>query len=351
MEKPLFQVAKGEKARSVPIWLMRQAGRYLPEYQAVRAKYGFLEVCQNPELAVEVSLQPWKRFGFDGVILFSDILIPTLAMGVELDFNPGPLIQKPLRSAKDIRALEGSLTQAKNVFESIPYVFQALELLKKEISDSATLIGFCGAPFTVACYLIEGKHSQDFSHVKKMMKESPILLHILLDKLCGLFIEYLKSQVKSGAEVVQVFDTWASLLSTEEYAEFAYPYEKRLVDELKPLAPVILFVKESSKFLNEIKKMEAPIVSIDQSISLEDARTVLGKEVILQGNLDPELLASGTKSDIRRAVQAILTQTQGQVQGRARGQKHIFNLGHGVLPHTPLENVSTLVEEVRGFHV
>lgn len=337
MEKPLFQMAKGERAWRTPIWLMRQAGRYLPEYQDVRAKYGFLEVCQNPELAAQVSLQPWKRFGFDGVILFSDILIPTLAMGVRLDFNPGPVIQKPIRAAKDIRALE-----AQDLFEKIPYVFQTLQLLKKELPDSATLIGFCGAPFTVASYLIEGQHSQEFSHVKKLMKESPILLHILLDKLCMLSIGYLKAQARSGAEVLQVFDTWASLLSPEEYAEFAYPYQKRLIDELKPLAPVILFVKGSSKFLKEIKKMEVSIVSVDQSISLGEARAVLGPEVILQGNLNPEILASGTKEEILRETKVILDQTQ--------GQKHIFNLGHGVLPHTPLENVSYVIEGVRNFN-
>ncbi|MBI3019377.1 MAG: uroporphyrinogen decarboxylase, partial [Deltaproteobacteria bacterium] len=154
MEKPLLQMARGEKAQRVPLWLMRQAGRYLPEYQQVRAKYGFLEVCQNPQLAAEVSLQPWKRFGFDGVILFSDILIPTLAMGVQLDFNPGPVIQKPIRAAKDIRALE-----ARDLFEKISYVFKTLQLLKTELPDSAALIGFCGAPFTVASYLIEGHHS------------------------------------------------------------------------------------------------------------------------------------------------------------------------------------------------
>lgn len=338
MEKSLFQMAQGKKVRSVPIWLMRQAGRYLPEYQAVRAKYGFLDVCQNPELAAEVSLQPWKRFGFDGVILFSDILIPTLAMGVQVDFNPGPVIQKPLRTAKDIRALE-----AQDLGEKIPYVFQTLELLKKEVSDSATLIGFCGAPFTVASYLIEGQHSQEFSHVKKLMKESPVLLHILLDKLCMLSIEYLKSQVKSGAEVLQVFDTWASLLSVDDYVEFAYPYEKRLIDELKSLVPVILFIKESHKFLKEIKKMEASIVSIDHRFPLGEARAILGSEVVLQGNFSPDILVSGTRRDIRLEVQKILGQT--------RGQNHIFNLGHGVLPQTPLENVSTLVEEVRGFHV
>ena len=338
MKKPLFQMAKGNRTEQVPIWLMRQAGRYLPEYQAVRAKYSFLEVCQNPELTAEVSLQPWKRFGFDGVILFSDILIPTLALGVELDFNPGPVIQKPIRAAKDIRALE-----AQDLFEKIPYVFQTLELLKKELPASTTLIGFCGAPFTVACYLIEGKHGEDFLHAKKLMKEAPILFHIVLDKLCGLFIAYLKAQVRAGAEVIQIFESWASLLSAEEYVEFAYPYEKRMVDELKSLAPVILFAKGSSQFLKEIKKIEAPIVSIDSSLSLKEARDIVGSETILQGNLNPEILAKGTPEEIRRETEKILEQTQGQA--------HIFNLGNGVLPQTPLENVSIVVETVRNFNV
>lgn len=338
MDKPLFQVAQRKKAQRVPVWLMRQAGRYLPEYQALRTKYGFLEACKNPELSAEISLQPWKRFGFDGVILFSDILIPMLAMGVQFDFNPGPVIQNPLRTAKDIRALE-----AQNVYEKIPYVFQTLELLKKELPDSATLIGFCGAPFTVACYLIEGQHRQDFLHVRKLMKEAPVLFHILLDKVSGLFIDYLKAQVRAGADVVQIFDTWASLLSLEEYVEFAYPYEKRMADELKPLAPVILFAKGSHRFLNEIKKIEASIVSIDSSLSLKEARAIVGNGVVLQGNLDPEILAKGTKSEVCQETEEILKQTQGQA--------HIFNLGHGVLPQTPLENVSTLIETVRSFNV
>ncbi len=338
IEKPLLQLAQGGQTAQVPIWFMRQAGRYLPEYQEVRAQHSFLGVCQNPELAARVSLQPWKRFGFDGVILFSDILIPTLALGVEVDFNPGPIIQAPLRTAQDIRNLK-----AQDLFESIPYVFQTLQILKAELSPSATLIGFGGAPFTVASYLIEGRHSEEFLHVKKLMKEAPVLFHILLDKLCTLSIHYLKAQVQSGAEMLQLFDTWASLLSTEEYLEFAYPYEKRVLDELKMDAPVILFVKESKRFLKEIKKMEAQIVSVDSSLSMREARGILGEKVILQGNLDPKILASATPEEICRETKAILEQT--------KGQGHIFNLGHGILPHTPLENISYVLEEVRKFKV
>lgn len=334
--KLLLESAKGNLVSTTPIWLMRQAGRYLPEYQEVREKVSFLEACQNPEIAATISLQPWKRFGFDGVIVFSDIMIPAQAMGVEMTFNPGPIIKKPLRFMKDLVKLEMFDPQDKTSF-----VLDALKILKNEISQETTLIGFCGAPFTVASYLIEGKHSDDFSVVKKMIHDEPLFLHLLLDKLTFVMTRYLKAQIESGADIVQLFDTHVSWLTEEEYLQFAFPYEKRIVDEIKKSVPIILFTKETKNFLNGIRQMEAPIVSVDANTSLLDARASLGNSIVLQGNLNPEILRSGTKEDIEKETKNILNQMS--------EQKHIFNLGHGVLPNTPVENVSYLVDVVRNY--
>ncbi|OGQ14005.1 MAG: uroporphyrinogen decarboxylase [Deltaproteobacteria bacterium RIFCSPHIGHO2_02_FULL_40_11] len=332
--KPLLQVASLKKHDITPIWLMRQAGRYLKEYRSLREKYSFLESCQNPELAAEISLQPYKRFSFDGVILFSDIMTPTIGMGVDLDFAPGPVLKKPIRTQKDVDFLTALSPE-----EHVPYVLKTLQILKKEIRPETSLIGFCGAPFTVASYLVEGKHSNDFSRVRKMMKETPAVLKALLEKLTDSFILYLKAQVLAGADLIQIFDTWAEILSESEYLEFAFPYEKKMVDALKSEIPVILFAKGSKKHIYNIQKVEAPIVSIDTSLTLKEAKDVFGSQTVLQGNLDPEILQNGSKERIREAVRKILAEM--------KGHPHIFNLGHGVLKATPTDHVSYLVDMVR----
>lgn len=335
-QKLLLTVAQGQKGDRTPVWLMRQAGRYLKEYRDLREKHTFLETCQTPELAAEVSLQPMRRFDIDGVILFSDIMIPTLGMGVELDFAPGPVLKTPIRSVSDIKNL-----RVCDPHEKTSFVLKTLQILKSNLPDTKTLIGFCGAPFTTACYLVEGKHSTDFSQVKKMMKDEPVLFHLLLDKLSQTLSLYLKAQVEAGAEVVQIFDTWTEILTPKEYLEFAFPYEKKLIESLRPLAPVILFMKKSGDFLTQAKELDVNVFSVDYSVSLSHAREVLGDNIVLQGNLDPKILQSGTKEEIKRETLKILNSMS--------GQKHIFNLAHGVLPETPVENVSTLIEVVRNY--
>ncbi|HBQ21138.1 MAG: uroporphyrinogen decarboxylase [Deltaproteobacteria bacterium GWA2_38_16] len=330
--KLLLNVAQGKMCEQTPIWLMRQAGRYLKEYQELKEKYTFLELCKTPSLAAQISLQPYHRFQMDGVILFSDIMIPVEAMGMELDFNPGPVLQHPIKNVEDIQKLKNIDPR-----EDTPFVLETLKILKQELSTtSATLIGFCGAPFTTASYMV--------SDFKQMIKCEPKTLHLLLDTLTETLIAYLRAQIDAGAEVVQIFDTNAALLTSEEYMEFAYPYEKRMLEDLKEDAPIILFVKGSQRFLERIKLLESSIVSIDHGMSLRNAREILGEGVVLQGNLSPEILQSGTKEDIRQHTESILQDMQ--------GQKHIFNLGHGVLKDTPADNVKYLVDIVRegGWH-
>jgi len=338
MSQLLLNVARGTKIHQerdrTPIWFMRQAGRYLKGYQRLREKHGFLSLCKTPELALSVSLEPYQRFGVDGVILFSDIMIPAEAMGISLDFQPGPVIENPIRTEKDVQALEIA-----DPYEKTSFVLKTLTLLKQEISGQATLIGFAGCPFTTATYMIDGKHIAGFPETRRMIKQNPMLLHQLLEKLYQTILKYLKAQIDAGAEIVQIFDSGTYLLSQDEYLEFAYPYEKRLIAALKPIAPVVLFLKDTKKFINHIKNMEPSVVSVDQGLGLDEASGVLGENVVLQGNFDPELLKSGTKTQIKDAAENILD--------KMRGKLHIFNLGHGVLKGTPVDNVAFLVDLVK----
>lgn len=340
-EKILLKRAQGEVTSQTPIWLMRQAGRYLPEYRALREKHSFLDLCKTPELAAEVSLQPWKRFQLDGVILFSDILVPCEGMGIEMDFNPGPVIRNPLRTHKDVKFFGQLKNEPFNPDRHVPYVLKALQLLKKEIGDQSTLIGFCGAPWTVACYLIEGGHSENFDQIRRMIVDDPFLLHVLLDKLTVMMISYLEAQIHAGAEVVQVFDSLTVHLSDQHYKEFALPYEMRLIEAMKGKVPVILFVKDTARFVPSLKSVKDVILSCDASLNLSDARKELGDAVILQGNLDPVLLKEGAKDEIQSRTVEILK--------AMHGQRHILNLGHGVLPATPVENIQWLIDAVRNY--
>ena len=334
MKQRLLHAAHGQHVDRTPVWLMRQAGRYLKGYQVLRSKYDFLELCKTPELAVKISLEPYERFGVDGVILFSDIMIPAEAMGAKMAFQPGPIMEHPIATERDVAALKIA-----DPYEKTPFVLETLKILKSEISEETTLIGFSGCPFTTACYLVEGRHAADFPKVKKMMRQRPDLFHALLKKLTDTILNYLKAQMEAGADIVQMFDSATYLLAEKEYLAFAYPYEKRLLDGLKQKSPVILFLRDTQRFLPFIKKSGASVVSVDHHCSLTEARQILGDEAVLQGNLDPELLKSGGKSDIQKAARRILNET--------RGQKHIFNLGHGVLQGTPMKNVAALIDEVK----
>ncbi len=316
-----------------PIWLMRQAGRYLPEYRKLRESRSILQLARTPELACEVTLQPLRRFKFDAAILFSDILMPAAALGRGVRFVPGPVIDRPLRSARDIEQL--SVDKA---IEGLSCVFEAARLVRRELAGKVPLIGFAGAPFTLASYLIEGGPSRDFLKTKGLMLEEPKAWRSLMGKLAGLTVSYLKRQISAGAQAVQLFDSWVGCLSPEEFRAAVLPYSRRLFSALRPAgAPTIYFGTGTAGFLEDFASAGADVVGVDWRVDLGAAIRRVGPRAV-QGNLDPVALL-GPRRALRAAAQGVLDQ--------ARGRKgHIFNLGHGVLPQTPPENVAALVEWV-----
>lgn len=335
--KPLLRAARGERLERPPVWMMRQAGRYLPEYHQTKdLAGGFLNLCKNPELAVEVTLQPIRRFGFDAAILFSDILIPAEAMGIELNFHPGPVIGNPIRNDGDVEALKIPHPE-----ESLSYVLEILKGLKRELPGETTLIGFAGAPFTVASYLVEGaSSSQGFHTIRRMLYERPDLADKLLSKLTQMTVAYLRAQIDAGAEIVQLFDSSASVLPPDLYHRFALSFTRRIIEELADThIPVIYFAPGAMISLESIGRLGAHVIGIDFRIGLDTARQTLGSHVPVQGNLDPAALL-GTPESVRRNVKRVLSEN-------ADRPGHIFNLGHGVLPPTPIENVEAMVDEIR----
>ncbi len=337
MDENLFlKAAHKKEVERTPLWIMRQAGRYLPEYRALREKHDFLTVCKTPELATEVTLQPIRRFGFDAAILFSDILVIPEAMGQNLEFlaDHGPKLSPPIRSQKDIEALKND-----GIEEKLQYVAQAVTLIRSELDEQTALIGFSGSPFTLAAYMIEGKPTRHFKHIKGMMYSEPQLLHSLLKKLTRAITDYLKMQIEAGAQAVQVFDTWGSILPLHLYDEFSANYLKKIAAELQPLGrPVILFSMGGPDHLAHLAGSQAQVLGVDWQTDLEQAKIVMHPEYALQGNLDPTVLY-GSKEIITREVERLL-----KIFGKDPG--HIFNLGHGIHPDVPLENVEHLVQEV-----
>ncbi len=336
-EKLMIKAAKTERVKRPPIWVMRQAGRYLPEYHEIKEKAnGFLGLCKIPEYGIEVSLQPIRRFDFDAAIMFSDILVPAEAMGIELDFNPGPVISNPVRTLADVESLG-----VPDPDTHLGYVGEIIRGLRSELSDEKTLIGFAGAPFTVASYIVEGGSSKrGFETVRKMIYECPEVLGALLDKLVETTISYLESQVRAGADIVQLFDSSAGYLPPDAYHELAIKPVKRIIAGLKASGiPTIYFAPGAMISLEAMKGVGADVIGVDFRVNLDDARAVLGDDVAVQGNLDPAALL-GTPDSVRANVKRILHQNRGRAG-------HIFNLGHGILPDTPIENVETLVETVR----
>lgn len=330
-----LNAAFGRPTEVPPVWLMRQAGRYLPEYREIRKELKFLDLCANVEGAVEVSMQPFRRFAMDGVILFSDILIPLPPMGIEVRLDEGgPKIPKPVRSRADVDALRGFDPLRKTGF--VPAI---LKELKRTIDGRAALLGFCGAPWTLATYAVEGAGTKSFVNVKTMLHREPKLLEALLAKLADACGDYLAAQIEAGADVVQVFDTWAGELSHADYERFARPATERLLAKLprRGEVPVILFASGSPHLVESLAAQSCDVVSIDWKLPLDEARRrVSGKAI--QGNVDPGVLL-GSAEGVRQAVLAAR---------RAAGPGgHIVNLGHGVLPPTPLENVSAFVAAAR----
>lgn len=327
-----------------PVWLMRQAGRYLPEYRAIRSQAkDFLTLCKTPELACEVTLQPLRRFALDAAIIFSDILTIPDAMGLELYFSEGegPRFQKPIRDVKDITALPIT-----DITSRLHYVFSAIRLVKKELAGKVPLIGFAGSPWTVATYMIEGGSSKNFSKAKRWLFDDPTSMHQLLGKITDATVAYLNAQIAAGVDVVMIFDTWGGILTPRDYEEFSLRYMTNIVVQLNRFledrrVPVIVFTKNGGQWLEAIAKSECDAIGIDWTTNMNDARRRVGDRVALQGNMDPGILYAAPEK-IRREVEIIL-------KSYGNGSGHIFNLGHGIYPDVPPEHVQIFVDAVHEF--
>ncbi|MDA8078511.1 MAG: uroporphyrinogen decarboxylase [Nitrospiraceae bacterium] len=336
MNDTFLKACRGEKVDHTPVWIMRQAGRYLKEYQEVRAKVDFLTLCKTPELAAKVTMQPVDILGVDAAILFSDILIPVEAMGMRLEFSDkkGPVLGEPVRTKAGVDRLIIPDTE-----DSMPFVLETIRILRKELERKAPLIGFSGAPYTLATYIIEGGSSKNFVNTKRMMYQNPGLFQGLLEKITATVIDYLSAQIKAGAQAVQIFDSWGGNLSPYDYEKIIFPHVKKAIKALKKFdVPVIFFVNDCAGLLDIIKKTGADVVGIDWRVDMYKAVKTLGKKVAVQGNLDPCALF-GAKEQIEERVQDILNRAE-----TAKG--HIFNLGHGILPETPVESAIAMVETV-----
>jgi len=338
MNDRFLRACRRDPVDRTPIWLMRQAGRYLPEYRAMREKYSMLTMCRTPELAAEVTLQPLRHFDFDAAILFSDIMIPLTPMGIDFDIveSVGPVVANPVRdlaSATALRVIEPET--------DVPFVMETLKLLRRELR--VPLIGFAGAPFTLASYIIEGKPSRDLLLTKKLMRTDPGTWHCLMDKLADSIAAYLRAQIHAGAQAVQLFDSWVGALSPRDYREFVLPHSKKIFDALASTnVPRVHFGTGTATLLELMREAGGDIIGIDWRVPLDQAWNRLG-DVALQGNLDPALLTT-TPDVVEQEARIILAQAKGK-----RG--HIFNLGHGILPKTPMENVERLVETVHSHIV
>jgi uroporphyrinogen decarboxylase len=337
MNTTFLQACRGEKVAHTPVWLMRQAGRYLPEYQRVRSKVTFLELCKTPELAAEVTIQPVDILGVDAAILFSDILVPLEPMGAALEFHEsrGPVFPEPIRDEAAVARLRIPDPEAE-----LGFVMDTIRLLRRELAAKVPLIGFSGAPFTLATYLIEGGSSRNFFFTKKMMYTAPALYHRLMGKITDCTVGYLKAQAAAGAQALQIFDSWAGVLAPCDFEEFALPYVKTIIAELKKSTdvPIIYFANNGATLLELSLESGADVLGLDWRLPLDVAVRRVNGKVALQGNLDPcALLLPPAKLEER--VGRILQQAKG-----ARG--HIFNLGHGILPEIPPEQAKIMVEAV-----
>ncbi len=331
-----LQACRGETPAHTPLWLMRQAGRYLPEYREIRAKVSFLELCRTPELCAEVTLQPIDRFGFDAAILFSDILTVFDAMGVEVEFNPAPKVADPVRTVADVARLKWQPAG-----DALEYVFGAVRACKAALADRVPLIGFCGAPLTTASYMIEGSGSKDFVHTKSMAFCEPAVFGGLLENITTLLIDYLRGQVEAGADALQIFESWGAAFSVADYRAHVLPHVKRLVAEVKAFGvPVILFLRGNSGLLSLAAEAEADVIGVGWEMEMSTALDVVGRDKVVQGNLDPIALFAPQDEITRRALAIV------EAGRTARG--HIFNLGHGISRLTDPAKVQHLVDVVHG---
>jgi uroporphyrinogen decarboxylase len=333
----LLKALRGEEVPRPPVWMMRQAGRYLPEYIALRNRYDFFTRVQTSELACEITLQPIDIVGPDAAIIFSDILVIPQALGLEvlLEEGTGPRLPVTVKTQADVDRL-----QVEGAAERLDYVCKAIALTKKELNGRVPLIGFAGAPFTILCYMVEGKGSKTFDKAKQFCFTQPALAHALLQKITDATISYLKAQVKAGADCVQVFDSWSGMLSANDFSLFALPYLQQISDALSPLCPVILFPKGSWYALKQLSQTTASAIGLDWTVNPQFAREQTGGKITLQGNFDPIKLLL-PPAEIEKEVKKM-------IDGFGK-QRYIANLGHGILPHVPVDNAKAFVNAVKNY--
>lgn len=341
MTHRFLEACRRQPTDRTPVWLMRQAGRYMPEYRAIRAQHSFLQMVRTPDIAAQITLQPVDLLGVDAAILFADILPPLVGMGLELDYlhGEGPVLYNPIRTAADIENLRVPTPE-----ENVPFTLETIKLLRPELdSRNIPLIGFSGAPFTLAAYAIEGGGSKHHQRVKTLMMSDPVAWDMLMTKLTTLVTEYLLAQIRAGAQAVQVFDSWVGQLSPYEFRRHVLPYVQQIVARVKHEtdAPIIYFGTDTSAYLSDLVQTGADVLGVDWRIDLRDAFSILGDDVAVQGNLDPVALFAPWEA-VQPRVADILKQTEGR-------NGYIFNLGHGILPETPVDTVRRLVEYVHEY--
>ncbi|MCF6182069.1 uroporphyrinogen decarboxylase [Lutibacter sp.] len=332
-----LKALKGETVSRPPVWMMRQAGRFLPEFRALREKYDFFTRCRTPELASEITVQPYRRFGMDAAIIFSDILVVPQAMNINFEMRPnvGPWLENPIRSLKDVEQVI-----VPEINETLGYVMDAIKLAKEKLNNEVPLIGFAGSPWTILCYCVQGQGSKTFDKAKEFCFTQPIAAHTLLQKITDTTIAYLKEKVKAGVDAVQIFDSWGGMLSPVDYQEFSWKYINQIIEALKDDAPVIAFGKGCWFALEKMANSNVSALGVDWTITPKMARKLIGNKITLQGNLDPTRLLSPPK-EIKKLVAKMIDDF-----GK---DKYIVNLGHGILPYTPLDNAKAFIEAVQEY--
>ena len=335
MNSPFLAACRREPTSYTPVWLMRQAGRYMEDYRKLRAQHGFLELCKKPDLATEITVTPVQKLQVDAAILFADILLILEPMGVGLEYSKGdgPVLHHPVRSGKDVDGLREF-----DVETELEYVYEAVKKIRKELRNKVPLVGFAGAPFTLASYLIEGGGSRHYVHTKRLFYSAPEAWKRLMERLAKVTGEYLNCQIAAGAQAVQIFDSWAGCLSPADYEQFVQPYTKALIDSITPGVPVINFSTGTAGLLKHVRASGGDVIGLDWRVNLDEGWATVGHDVAVQGNLDPVSLFASPK-EIKNRVAEVLRRAGGR-------PGHIFNLGHGVLPETPVDHVIAMVETV-----
>jgi uroporphyrinogen decarboxylase len=334
-----LRALKGETVERPPVWMMRQAGRYLPEFMELKNKYDFFTRCQTPELAAEITVQPIRRYGMDAAILFSDILVIPQAMNIHVEMKAGigPWLPDPIRSQQDLDRVI-----VPDVNDALSYVMDAIKLTKEMLNDEVPLIGFAGSPWTILCYCVQGQGSKNFDKAKELCFTQPVVAHKLLQMITDTTIAYLKAKVEAGVDAVQIFDSWGGMLSPVDYQEFSWQYIQQIIDALRPQTEVIAFGKGCWFALEEMSKSGASALGVDWTISPELARKFSGGQITLQGNFDPTRLFS-PPAEIKKQVKQM-------IDGFGK-DKYIVNLGHGILPNIPLDNAKAFIDAVKEYRV